>query len=66
MEKINTANAWIAELANDKDCYYLNTASVLVDETGYLNPEYSNGDGIHLSKLGFEKVLEYIRTHAIK
>ena len=66
MEKINKANAWIAELANENDCYYLNTASVLVDETGYLNPTYSNGDGIHISPKGFSVILEYIKTHAAK
>lgn len=64
MEKINNANAWIAELADEKDCYYLNTTSVLVDETGYLNPEYSNGDGIHISPKGFEVILDYIKTHS--
>jgi len=64
MEKINNANAWIAELASEKGCYYLNTASVLVDETGYLNPEYSNGDGIHISPKGFSVILDYIKTHS--
>lgn len=64
MEKINTANSWIAEIANNNGCYFLNTVSVLVDETGYLNPSYSNGDGIHISPEGFSVILEYIRTHA--
>ncbi len=65
MEKINTANAWIAELANENGCYFLNTTSVLVDETGYLKPSYSNGDGIHISPEGFGVILNYIKTHAI-
>jgi hypothetical protein len=65
MEKINNANSWIAELAHENGCYYLNTASVLVDESGYLNPSYSNGDGIHISPEGFSVILEYIRTHAV-
>ena len=64
MEKINNANSWIAELANENGCYFLNTCSVLVDETGYLKPSYSNGDGIHISPEGFSVILDYIRTHA--
>ena len=64
MEKINNANVWIAELAHQIGCYYLNTASILVDDSGYLNPAYSNGDGIHISPEGFSLILNYIRTHA--
>ncbi len=64
MEKINNANAWIAELASENGCYFLNTCSVLVDETGYLKPSYSNGDGIHISPEGFGVILDYMRTHA--
>ncbi len=66
MEKINRANSWIAELAHEEGVYYLNTISALVDETGYLNPDYSNGDGIHISPKGFEVILEYINTHPIE
>ena len=66
MEKINRANSWIAELASEKGCYYLNTSSVLVNETGYLTPSYSNGDGIHISPEGFSVIFDYIRKHAIE
>lgn len=66
MEKINLANSWIAKLAYDKNCYYLNTCSVLVDESGYLNPDYCNGDGIHISPEGFEVILNYIKTHSVQ
>lgn len=65
MEKINRANGWIAQLADANDIYYLNTISALVGENGYLTETYCNGDGIHISKEGFNVVLEYIRTHAI-
>lgn len=65
MEKINRANSWIAQLANDNDVYYLNTITALVNEKGYLNNDYCNGDGIHISKEGFNVILNYIRTHAI-
>lgn len=65
MEKINRANSWIVQLANDNGIYYLNTITSLVNEKGYLNDNYCNGDGIHISKEGFNVILDYIRTHAI-
>lgn len=65
MEKINTANSWIALLAHDNGIYYLNTISALVNEKGYLTESYCNGDGIHISKEGFNVILDYIRTHAV-
>lgn len=65
MEKINRANAWIAQLANENAVYYLNTITALVGENGYLIEDYCNGDGIHISREGFNVILEYIRTHAI-
>ncbi|MBE6649863.1 MAG: hypothetical protein E7613_00985 [Ruminococcaceae bacterium] len=66
MEKINRANSWIAALADKNGVFYLNTITALVNDKGYLNKDYSNGDGIHLSKEGFNVILNYIRTHKIK
>ena len=65
MEKINRANSWIAQLASENGIHYLNTITALVNEKGYLNNDYCNGDGIHISKQGFNVILDYIRTHAI-
>lgn len=65
MEKINRANTWIAKLADDNEVYYLNTISSLLSENGHLKEEYCNGDGIHISREGFNVILDFIRTHAI-
>lgn len=65
MEKINRANSWIAQLADENGVYYLNTITALINEKGYLTENYCNGDGIHISREGFNVILEYIRTHAI-
>lgn len=65
MEKINSANVWIVELAKGKEVYYLNTISALIGENGYLKNEYCNGDGIHISKAGFSVILDYIKTHSV-
>ena len=65
MEKINRANGWISQLAEENGIYYLNTISVLLGDNGYLKESYCNGDGIHISAEGFKVILDYIRTHPI-
>lgn len=62
-EKIDRANGWIKELAEEYNIKYLNTNPSLKDADGYLKMSYQNGDGIHLNRSGFEAVLNYIRTH---
>ena len=61
--KINAANGWILEVAEQNGCGYTDSASVLKGSDGCLMPEYGNGDGIHLCTAGFEAVLQYLRTH---
>ena len=62
-EKIDRANGWIKDLAEEYNIKYLNTNPSLKDADGYLKMSYQNGDGIHLNRSGFEAVLNYIRTH---
>ena len=42
----------------------VDSASVLKNESGHLKPQYSIGDGIHLTKDAYREVLAYLRTHA--
>ena len=64
---IDKANGWVLEIAENENVKYLDTASVLKDESGALNPKYDNGgNGINLNDIGFDAVLQYIRTHAYK
>ena len=42
------------------------SVALLLGSDGFLNPDYGNGDGIHLGPAGFEVVLENIRTHAVQ
>ena len=62
-EKIAAANGWILEVAENTGTAFLNTASALVGEDGWLPQSYQNGDGLHLNETGFGIVLSYIRTH---
>ncbi len=64
--RIAECNNWIKDLALEFGLSYLDTASVLADQNGYLMASYDNGgDGIHLNREGLSAVLAYIRTHAI-
>jgi hypothetical protein len=66
ISKIDTANKWISEIAEELSVRYLDTATALKDSKGYLASDYDSGDGLHLNREGYSKVLEYIRTHGYK
>ncbi len=61
--KIEQANVWAMQIANQKGCRYLNTASVLKNSEGALTASYDAGDGHHLTKDAYLAILQYIRTH---
>lgn len=63
-EYIDTINGWSCDLAKNRSVAYLNTAEILKNESGALLDEYQAGDGYHLTKQAYIKILEYIRTHA--
>ena len=62
-DKIDLANTWIEQLAEEYELKYLDTNSVLKGDDGYLPLTYQNGDGLHLLERGFDVVLNNIRTH---
>lgn len=63
-EVIDRANGWILEIAESTGTHFTNSASVLKGTDGKLVSEYGNGDGIHLCAAGFERVINYLKTHA--
>lgn len=63
LEKINAANGWIEEIAEDCGVHFIYSYEAVAGEDGYLPAELSNGDGIHLNTDGYNKVIDYIRTH---
>jgi hypothetical protein len=64
--KIDRANGWIEALASEKELRYLDTASILKNENGYLDTNYDRGDGLRLNNEGYVAVVNYIRTHGYK
>ena len=65
-DKIDTANSWIVEIAEDLDVKYLNSAEALKNSSGYLDSKYDSGDGLHLNTDGYAAFFEYVRTHGYK
>lgn len=62
--RIEVYNEIIREVCGELDCPYLDVASAVVDEEGFLRAEWTY-DGVHLNKKGSAAWLEYLRTHAV-
>lgn len=65
-EKIDAANVWVEEVANETGLKYLDSASALKDADGALPDKYGNNDGLHLGPDGYNVVIDYIRTHGFQ
>ena len=66
MANITALNAALRTLCAQKQCWYLDVASVLMDGEGYLSTVYAYaGDGKHLEANGYELWADYMRTHYI-
>ena len=64
-EKINTANGWILDIAEELGVRVADTASVLKDENGAMKESFNSDhhDGYHVNDDAYEKILHYLRTH---
>lgn len=62
MERVNTYNQRLYELADEKNCYYLDCCSPLQGPDGYLPAELA-ADGVHLTPNGYKAWEACIRTH---
>ena len=48
-----------------KECYFLDTYSLFVTESGYL-PRSLSTDGLHLNQDAYDIMFKYIKTHTVK
>lgn len=62
--QINSFNASLLSLANDKSVYYLDINSYLKGSNGCL-PSDLTSDGIHISKAVYEDIISYILSHTV-
>ena len=63
-ELIQKVNGWIAAAAESNSVKYLDMASGLVGDDGFLPQSYQDGDGMHLNAEGMKAWMTYLRTHA--
>ncbi len=62
--KIIEYNKSLFELAEEKECYFLNVHSALIDENGVL-PDSASPDGIHLQADYYQRWFTYLKTHVV-
>lgn len=63
-ERIATYNQLLQELAEEKNCAYVNVAEAVTGEDGCLRADLTF-DGIHLNTAGCKVWLDYLRTHPV-
>lgn len=62
--KISEYNQLLRELTEEKQVYYIDTASAVAAEDGSL-PENAAPDGIHLTRSYCQQWLDYLMTHTV-
>ncbi len=60
---LQSINAALAAQCREKGCYFLDLNAAFRDETGALQSEYAQPDGIHLTPDGYRKWVEYLTQH---
>lgn len=64
MQDIDEFNLALAEMCRDRGLKFLNTAELFKDpENGFMKTEYIAKDGIHLTREGYQALLEYVGSH---
>ena len=64
MQDIDDFNLALAEMCRDRGLKFLNTAEMFKDpDNGFMKTEYIAKDGIHLTREGYQALLEYVGSH---
>lgn len=64
IDKINTYNAALQEMAADNRWYFVDTFSAVCNESGYLDSSMTN-DGVHMKKELYRTFTDYILSHTV-
>ena len=62
--RIAAYNEVIRQLAEEKQCPYIDVAPAMTDEKGCLRSDWTS-DGVHLNTKGCKAWLDYLRTHPV-
>ncbi len=64
MTKIKTGNGWIADIAEETGCRFLNSFDWFLGSDGLMDSKYDNrGDGMHFNADGYKHMLEFVEAH---
>ena len=64
-DRVFIMNEVLRRLCRQEQVYFLDVHSALINDEGYLRPEYAS-DGMHLSALGYETWKKYLMTHVVR
>lgn len=62
-EALRGINAALAAMCKEKDCYFLDLNAEFSDETGALQADLAQPDGIHLTTAGYRRWVAYLTAH---
>ena len=62
---MRTVNNWIQIVCMRTGVYYCDAGSAVNDRAGWLDADYAASNGKALNTAGLQKLLEYLRTHAV-
>lgn len=62
-DRLAAINAAIQQLCAERGCYYLDLNAEFADDAGYLQTDFSQPDGVHLTVSGYSKWVNYLCTH---
>lgn len=65
-ENIQRYNSLLLEMAEQEQCYFLDTYSVLCTESGYLLRDFTSDSGLHINNDAYDVMFDYIRRHTVQ
>lgn len=64
-ERCNEVDRWIQMACEDTGAFYADAVSAVQDLNGALLPEYASANGRTLNSTGLNRILQYLRYHAV-
>lgn len=63
--RIRAINSRLAQLAQEKGCYFIDLQEALTGNDGNQIAEYAARDGIHYNAVGYQAWVDYLCTHVV-
>lgn len=66
VKKVVEYNTALLNMAKEQECYFLDTYSQFVTESGYLPRSLSSDNGVHLNDDAYDIMFRYLKTHTVQ